>query len=104
LTHREIGDEVDLSERQVARILRERGRAHRSSVSEPSDAEWASDASVTELLDQVQTAVGQLAAVAHGRWEPDPTLAVRIALAQSEAERAIEVLRRRSVELLPETS
>ncbi len=100
LTIREIAEDAGVSERHCARILEERKQTTRSSTSRPTHGTGPSSATVTELLDRLQTTVGDLAAVARG-GSLGLGASLRVEITLNMAEQTISELRGRSDQLAP---
>jgi AraC-like DNA-binding protein len=97
-TLKQIAEEVGLSERHCARILKE--RTDRSTRDGAIDRKGVSNATTTELLDELQRAVGDLAALARVAPARNLGAALRLEIVHQQAAYAIDELRHRSAEIL----
>jgi hypothetical protein len=104
LTPKQIRQEVGVSERQCARILEERKLTDRFSRKLPAVArKGVSIASTTELLDELQKGIGDLAALARRAPTFDLGLALRLEVVNLKMEYVIDELRHRSAEFAAPT-
>jgi orotate phosphoribosyltransferase-like protein len=102
LTVRKVAQEVGVSERHCARVLKERSEHRHSRTNSDAQGSSTSSASAVELLDRLQEAMADLASLAHqhaGRY--DLTGAFQIEFMVRRADNAIAELRRRGEQLTP---
>ena len=94
ITYKGIGEEVGLTERQVARIMNERKQPCMLDTSDPDPASRTrSNATATKLLDDLQELVGDIRSTARSRFEPNDLGIIRFEVQCNMAEQVIAELR-----------